>query len=105
LPGGLLVFTDHGPFVAERIRARDCVYGLDEAAIPDLLGAYDTTGFGYLDYSADVLARLGLHRYGISVCRPSWILETLEQLPDSRVMSYTERAWDNHQDSIAILRG
>ena len=105
LPGGLLVFTAHGPFVAERIRSRQCTYGLDEAAVPDLLQEYDAAGFGYLNYSGDVLARLHLSRYGISVCRPSWILERIEQLPHSRVLMYTERAWDNHQDSIAFLRG
>src|SRR5262249_15906271 len=40
-PDGLLVFTTHGPFVAERLRRREFHYGLDEALIPAMIRDYD----------------------------------------------------------------
>jgi SAM-dependent methyltransferase len=102
--GGVLVFTTHGPFVARRLRSRSHDYGLDPALIPRLVKEYDETGFGYLDYPQDVRSRLGVRRYGISISRPSWVIAQLERLPDAQILSYTEKAWDNHQDSVAIQR-
>ncbi len=103
-PGGLLVFTTHGPFVANRIRTGACAYGIDEARIPALIEDYEANGFGYLDYPRDVLERLGLGKYGISISKPSWVCRRIEQLPNLRLVAYTEKAWDNHQDSIALIR-
>jgi SAM-dependent methyltransferase len=103
-PGGLLVFTTHGPFVARRIRTGACTYGIGEARIPALIQDYEANGFGYLDYPRDVLERLGLSKYGISISKPSWVCRRIEQLPDVRLVAYTEKVWDNHQDSIALIR-
>ena len=98
---GLLVFTTHGPFVADRIRTGEYSYGLDEAYIPAMLRAYESAGFGYTDYPAEVLSRVGVEKYGISISKPSWVCRQIEAIPDLRVMMYTERAWDNHQDCVA----
>lgn len=101
---GILVFTTHGPFVVHRIRSGEFTYGVDEDFIPRLLTDYDRTGFGYADYPQEVLVRLGLNKYGISVSSPSWVLSQLELFTDLRVLNYTERAWDNHQDSVACIK-
>jgi SAM-dependent methyltransferase len=103
-PGGMLVFTTHGPFCAERIRTGECTYGLEPGLVPELIARYDHNGFAYLDYPSEVRARLGLVHYGISLCKPSWVCGQLERVADTRIVNYTERAWDNHQDSVACLK-
>jgi SAM-dependent methyltransferase len=101
---GLLVFTTHGPFVADRIRTGEYSYGVEEASIPAMLTGYVSSGFGYSDYPPEVLARVGVEKYGISISKPSWVCGQIEAIPDLRVMMYTERAWDNHQDCVACSR-
>jgi SAM-dependent methyltransferase len=98
---GLLVFTTHGPFVARRLRERTCTYGMDEKSVLAILSGYDGTGFGYADYPPSILQQIGMTKYGISAAKPSWVCRQIEYLPNLRLVSYTERAWDNHQDSIA----
>jgi SAM-dependent methyltransferase len=103
-PGGLLVFTTHGSFVAERLRRREFHYGLEEALIPAMLEEYDTTGYGYSDYPRAVLDRIGLHKYGIQISTSGWVRHQIEQRPALRFLKYSEQAWDNHQDSVACIR-
>jgi SAM-dependent methyltransferase len=102
--GGVFVFTTHGPFVAQRLRTDACNYGLNETAARALVRDYGETGFGYRDYPQETLSRLGLKSYGVSVTRPSWVCRQIESLGDLRILTYTERAWDNHQDSVACMR-
>jgi SAM-dependent methyltransferase len=101
LRDGLLVFTTHGPFVAERLRAREGHYGLDDKSISTILSGYDRKGFGYADYSRDIVLQVGVKKYGVCVSRPSWVCQQIESLTNMRLVAYTERAWDNHQDSVA----
>jgi len=98
---GILVFTTHGPFVAQRLAAHAVTYGLDENALARLLGGYNAAGFGYADYPNAVLSRVGVTKYGFSVSKPSWVCRQIEAFPNLRLLTYTERGWDNHQDSIA----
>jgi len=100
-PGGLLVFTTHGPFVASQLRARISNYGLDETSVSTLLESYDATGFGYANYPPEVLPLVGVSKYGVCVSKPSWVCRQIEAAPNMRLVTYTERAWDNHQDSVA----
>jgi SAM-dependent methyltransferase len=103
-PGGLLVFTTHGPFVARRLREHVGNYGLDEKSVSTILDHYDATGFGYADYPTEVLARVGVSKYGISISKPSWVCREIETAPNMRLIMYTEKAWDNHQDAVACTR-
>ena len=103
-PGGLLVFTTHGEFVADRLRTREYTYGLDVAGIPGMIEDYDATGFGYLDYPQEVRAHVGIEKYGVSISSAGWILRQIEAMPELRFLSHMERAWDNHQDSVACIR-
>jgi SAM-dependent methyltransferase len=101
---GILVFTTHGPFVAHRIRTGACTYGLSPNLVPALVNEYDTIGFGYKNYPDEVLTRLGVKRYGISLSTPSWVCRQIGFLPNLRLLTYTEKAWDDHQDSIACTK-
>jgi SAM-dependent methyltransferase len=97
IPGGILIFTTHGRYVAERLRGNHFAYGLSQSVIQDVLEDYDRSGFGYGDYS---------HRtdYGISVSAPSWGCLQVEKVPNLRLLNYTEQGWDKHQDVIACVK-
>jgi SAM-dependent methyltransferase len=104
-PGGLLVFTTHGRYVADRLREGAESYGLEEEVIRKLLADYDREGFGYGDYPPHVLEIAHIDSdYGISVSSPAWICARLAELPDLRIVHLQERGWDNHQDIIACFR-
>jgi 2-polyprenyl-3-methyl-5-hydroxy-6-metoxy-1,4-benzoquinol methylase len=103
MPNGVLIFTTHGPFVAQRMRSGVFNYGLDESEVAKLLANYDTTGMGYGDYPNHVPAMVGVTRYGISVSRPSWVCGQIERVSKLRILSYCERAWDNHQDAVTCI--
>lgn len=96
-PGGILIFTANGDWVAHRIGMMAYSYGLDPNKLPILVKDYDTQGFGYLDYP-------NLENYGISLSSPSWVLSQLQKIGNLRLLTYTERGWDNHQDAIACIR-
>jgi SAM-dependent methyltransferase len=101
---GLLVFTTHGPFVARQLRTCRAQYGLNEEAVSAILGSFNTTGFGYVDYPNEVLPRVGVTKYGFCISKPSWVCRQIETLSDVRLITYTERAWDYHQDSVACAK-
>jgi len=103
-PEGVIVFTTHGPFVAERIRSREYDYGIPNNRLDDLIASYDCSGFGYENYPQEVLDRLELDRYGISLSKPAWICSQLESFRDLHLVTYTERGWDRHQDVIACTK-
>jgi SAM-dependent methyltransferase len=102
-PGGVLVFTTHGKFVAERIRTREFSYGLHDDVCSAMIRDYDGSGYGYGDYPEHVLPQVGVRRYGVSIAKPSWILGEIERRRGLRILNFTERAWDNHQDSVACM--
>jgi SAM-dependent methyltransferase len=103
-PDGLLVFTTHGPFVAEQLRTTGGNYGLGNERRATILNGYDASGFGYADYPSEILPGVGVKKYGFCVAKPSWVCRHIESLPDARLISYTEQAWDNHQDAIACAK-
>ncbi len=97
IPGGILVFTTHGRYVAKRLRGNHSDYGLTPRAIQDVLEGYDRSGFGYGDYPHQT-------DYGISLAAPSWGCLQVEKLPNLRLLNYTEQGWNNHQDVIACVK-
>lgn len=96
-PDGLLVFTTHGRWVVQRIRCGEEPYGLESDRLEGLLKRYDQKGFGYGSYP-------WTEHYGISVSSPAWVCAQLEKLANLRLLNFTERGWDNHQDAVACLR-
>ena len=95
-PGGIIVFTTHGRYVAERLRGGHYSYGLAQDSIDEILRGYDSSGFGYGHYPSQ-------SNYGISVSSPSWGCRRLERLPDLHLLGYAETLWDRHQDVIACM--
>lgn len=95
--GGVCVFTTHGRLSAQWVRSRKWTYCLDPLQLDGLIGRWDRTGFGYVDYP-------GQTGYGISIAAPSWVCGQVEQFPSFRLVSFSEAAFDNHQDVVALLR-
>ncbi|BBZ40924.1 sulfotransferase [Mycobacterium conspicuum] len=64
------------------------------------------TGFGYVDYTHDVLSGIFNKEegYGIALVRPHWVVRLLEPRTDLRLLGYVERGWDNHQDVLIFGR-
>jgi hypothetical protein len=77
--------------MVERIRNRECVYGLAEETIPGILADYDETGFGYRDWP-------DLAGYGLSLSKPAWVCRKLEEQPSLHMLTYLE---DVPQDVVS----
>ena len=75
----------------------ELTYGLEENKLSYLADEYAEKGFGYADYKES-------DGYGISLSSPSFVLSMIEKMPDLRVISFTEKAWDDHQDVICCIK-
>jgi SAM-dependent methyltransferase len=95
-PDGVLVITMHGrrAEVIERTRNRF----LDPARYAQAAARAAASGFGFLETE-----RICGTAYGVSLCRPSWLVAALEELPGTRIIALYEGAWDDHQD-VAVLQ-
>jgi SAM-dependent methyltransferase len=92
-PGGRLLVTTHGDWVAERLASGEADYQLDAAGIDTLLAGYRRTGFGYADYPWSP-------GYGVTVTAPDWLRER----SPLQVVDVAERGWDAHQDVHVLAR-
>lgn len=90
-PGGLMIFTAHGDFVASRMPTRDFDYGLSSEQIDRIGLNYPQTGYGFEDYP-------GEKDYGVSLTSPEWIRLRIEEAGGLREVYFKERGWDDHQD-------
>ena len=94
-PGGILVFTALGPFVADEQLHGPNPYGLGDDQVKAIVTAYRQTGFGYCDYQPKEWHRrrsLPLH-YGIALASPSWVCSRLEATGHFDLLTYTAGGW------------
>lgn len=64
-------------------------------------------GFGYVDYDHTNRMKDKFDKqssYGATFARPWWTMKGLTRRLDVRVLSYTEGAWNDHQDVLVIGR-
>lgn len=95
--GGLLVFTTHGDFVAQRLPTRDFDYGIAEEAIEKLPLDYLKTWFAFADYPDEI-------DYGVSLTSPEWIRARIAETGNLKEVFFQERGWDDHQDVFGFVR-
>jgi SAM-dependent methyltransferase len=95
-PGGLVIFTTHGDYVADRIFAEADFYGLPRAQIPALVAAYRQDGYCYLDYPEAT-------GYGVSLTAPAWIRTQARAAGNLREVYFRARGWDEHQDVFGFV--
>lgn len=82
-PGGILIFTVSGRYVATRPRT-----------VPEAAEGFARRGFGYFEPP-------GGDGYGIAYASPPWVTARLAKYPD-RLIAYWERAWNDHQDAVVL---
>lgn len=94
---GVVLFTAHGRLSFQKMNSGDYQYNLDTVGINSCLKGYQEVGYGYANYpnSSD---------YGISLSSPSWVVKRIESFAEFHLISFAERAWDNHQDVVAIQK-
>ena len=122
-PGGVLVFTTQGRFVADKVFSdpTDPVqcYGMNEEQVGLLKRTFAKKGFAFCDYTfKDYLDTLSLpHEYGIALASPSWVCSTLEkEAPKLDLLTYTAGGYGprwggsraanglNPQDMVSCIR-
>ncbi len=78
---------------------------IDDAKFDTIRRRYKRRGFGFAAYADDTRRLFPAQQtYGIALVKPSWVMGGIEQLPDLRILGYTERAWDDHQDVVIFGR-
>jgi len=93
---GILVATFHGYFTAQNMPPNARV---DRDRLRQ---EFDETGYGFATYPSDDPVQLG--EYGFSLSKPSTILDMVDSIPGTRVISYTERGWSHNHDVLAVCR-
>jgi SAM-dependent methyltransferase len=96
---GIIVATFHGRFTP----IVHCLTPyIDEERWRIVMDGYRRTGYGYADYAEGVSHAFIEGSYGLSVTRPSTLLELVGRIPGVRIHHYQERGWGNNQDVIAF---
>lgn len=95
-PGGLVIATTHGRTAVEFAETGFLTY-IEPERWACVMEDYRTTGYGYADYAH-------VRGYGISLTAPSWIARFVESWPGVRLVALGERAWDGHQDVVALQK-
>ena len=96
-PGGLLVMTMCGRYVAARRDKATSLYNLDLGDYDAMVEQARDEGYGFAPYARSP-------DYGLSVALPRWWQEQAARHAASEVVYFSERGWIRHQDVVAILR-
>ena len=94
-PDGLLVLTTHGrrhAYLQRSIRSWIAPEQWETARQSWLAG-----GFGYVAYE-------NYSDYGLSSSSPSWVIRLVEHEPTTRIVSFQEGGWDDHQDALVVQK-
>jgi hypothetical protein len=102
---GIAVVTLHGRF-SDHLQATRSNFYLPDECYEVAAESVRKTGFGYVDYTHNVLEGIFNKEegYGIALVRPHWVTSLLEPRTDLRLLGYVERGWDSHQDVLIFGR-
>jgi SAM-dependent methyltransferase len=92
-PGGVVVFTVYGPYIAELVRSGKTLLNLTPAQAALVLRDYDQTGFGFQVTRDD----------GDAIVSRSWVCQQLDSAPSLELVGFAERAW-MWQDVVACSK-
>lgn len=61
-------------------------------------------GFGFVSYDENFMANSFANQaeYGVALTSAAWAVDRIVKLNDVRILGFTERAWDDHQDVIVF---
>ncbi len=97
-PGGIAVVTTHGrysPWFGRENYLPGPRFVVAERS-------FYRRGFGYIDYSEE--PGPGTGNYGITLSAPSYVVDALEEDLSIRIVSFTERGWNDHQDVVVFTK-
>jgi SAM-dependent methyltransferase len=94
-PNGLLVATFHGRWAIEVLKKR-----LRSELWNKVASQCEQTGFGYAPYPDSE----SMGNYGLSMTKPSKIVEVVESISGIRLLSYMERGWGDNHDVLSIMK-
>lgn len=94
---GILVFSTHGCFMAEKFRSGAYDLGIDGTTKKEMLKQYDQIGFGYGDY-------FGQNDYGISLSSKGWVCDLISEMRNLQLFDYVECGWFYNHDTAACVR-
>lgn len=98
---GFIVATYHGRW-CEHVHKVVPYIGPDRWNI--VLRDYKKTGYGYCDYTKPENHDYIDDGYGVSLAKPSKLIQMIESIPCIRIYGYIERGWADHQDVIIFGR-
>lgn len=102
-PTGIALVTFHGRH-SSHVQRHLWKY-VDDDAFHMAESEAVTAGFGFVEYGRGERERLGIAApYGVSLIKPRWPVAQLEANPAIRLLGYSERAWDDHQDVVIFGR-
>ena len=93
---GLLVFTVQGRHTRRQLAEGRLPWDLTDSDIEQIVCGFDETGYGYADWT-------GLHGYGTSLNRASWVCARIEERDDLALVGYREVGW-GRQDVVTVQR-
>ena len=94
---GVVVFTYHGEYVANRIKTREKMYHLDDERANSIINQYDHSGYGFSEYPNQ-------KDYGISIAKTKNVLELIKSANNLDDIYFKDRGWVNHQDVAAFIK-
>lgn len=94
---GILVASFHGRAAMSLHFTRNTHAVISNDLFKPMLDGYNKAGFGYSDYAMQ-------EGYGVSLTKPSWFMEYVENRTDSMLLYYSEQLWAGHQDAFAIQK-
>jgi SAM-dependent methyltransferase len=96
---GIIVATFHGRF-APKLHYHTPY--IDDAKWALIMDGYVRNGYGYADYDRSQSHDFIKGSYGLSVAKPSSLVEMVSRIPGIRVHLYKERGWADNHDVIAF---
>jgi GT2 family glycosyltransferase/cyclopropane fatty-acyl-phospholipid synthase-like methyltransferase len=93
---GVLVFTTHGPHIAEKLRDGSLTFPVP--SVDRLIQDFEETGFAYQDYVRQ-------RHYGISLSSPKWVAALIARATTLRTVDVIERGWYYHHDVAICVPG
>ena len=94
--GGVVAMSLHGRYARKRQSELGFDY-IDDETWRQITVDYDALGFGYADYE-------GQDGYGISLTKLSWAAELVEARPSIRLITLSEKVWDDHHDVLTVQK-
>jgi len=93
---GVLVATFHGRWSIEVQKTHPMI---DGAAWAEIIRQYNASGYGYGRYS-----HMDLSDFGISLAKPSTIIDIASAIEGVRIIGYMERGWADNHDVLMLTK-